>query len=353
MMINTEPAYYRPKRKIQTVIVSLYIYGAPVIGIVLSLICTKILLYGNIFLKTLVVAYGIWLYTDRNRAQETIRGAGVKWMRDNFVWRHFRDYFPIELVKTVELPPNKHYILACYPHGVLGIGIFTNIAVDISKWKELFPKVRPLVGTLATHFNAPFFRHFLEAWGMISVKPKALINNLTTSHDPKDPLNMIDGCTSTAVAIVVGGAHEALDSRPGKYILTIKNRKGFIKVAMKAGADIVPVFSFGEVDIFDQVDNPPDSLLRKFQVFVKRVTGISPLLLVGRGFFQYSIGVLPQRGRIVTVVGKPINVVQCDEPNDEDVDKMHKRYMEDLENLFETHKYKYIKNPEKTVLVMN
>ena len=38
-----------------------------------------------------------------------------------------------------------------------------------------------------------------------------------------------------AVVIVVGGAEEALDAHPGKYILVLGKRKGFVKMAMKHG----------------------------------------------------------------------------------------------------------------------
>ena len=83
--------------------------------------------------------------------------------------------------------------------------------------------------------------------------------------------------------IVVGGAAEALDARPGVTELVLAERKGFVKsmapmlgpsmissdimveylscyllsrymcaVALRNGASLVPVFSFGETDIFDQ-----------------------------------------------------------------------------------------------------
>ena len=38
-----------------------------------------------------------------------------------------------------------------------------------------------------------------------------------------------------AAIIVVGGAAESLDARPGSFTLTIKNRKGFIRMALKTG----------------------------------------------------------------------------------------------------------------------
>jgi hypothetical protein len=41
--------------------------------------------------------------------------------------------------------------------------------------------------------------------------------------------------TGNAAIIVVGGAEEALIARPGDYSLTLKKRKGFVRVAMATG----------------------------------------------------------------------------------------------------------------------
>ena len=38
-----------------------------------------------------------------------------------------------------------------------------------------------------------------------------------------------------AAVIVVGGAEEALESHPGVYKLTMKRRKGFIRIALQTG----------------------------------------------------------------------------------------------------------------------
>lgn len=38
-----------------------------------------------------------------------------------------------------------------------------------------------------------------------------------------------------AVVVVVGGASEALDARPGSFTLTLKNRRGFVRIAMQHG----------------------------------------------------------------------------------------------------------------------
>ena len=65
---------------------------------------------------------------------------------------------------------------------------------------------------------------------------------------------------------------------------------------------MVPVISFGETDLYDQVNNPEGSLVRKFQDKWQKITGIAPVLAIGRGMFQYTFGIVPHR-KPVTVVG--------------------------------------------------
>ena len=38
-----------------------------------------------------------------------------------------------------------------------------------------------------------------------------------------------------AAVLVVGGAEEALEAYPGKYSITLLNRKGFVRIAIETG----------------------------------------------------------------------------------------------------------------------
>lgn len=145
---------------------------------------------------------------------------------------------------------------------------------------------------------------------------------------------------------MVGGAQEALNARPGIYKLVLKNRKGFVRIAIETGASLVPVFSFGEVEVYDQPSNEPGTKIRKFQDFFKKYTGIAPALFVGRGFFQYSFGLIPRRHQITTVVGAPIETDQNHTPSDKEIEAVHTKFMDALVKLFEDHKQKYLKNAE-------
>lgn len=69
-------------------------------------------------------------------------------------------------------------------------------------------------------------------------------------------------------------------------------------------ASLVPVFSFGENELFRQIPNPPGSGLRQFQLRLQRILGVAIPLFHARGVFQYSFGLLPFR-RPIHTVGKP------------------------------------------------
>lgn len=65
----------------------------------------------------------------------------------------------------------------------------------------------------------------------------------------------------------------------------------------------MPVFSFGEHVVYDQVSSEQDSLFYRCQEFLRKYIGMAPVIIRGRGMFQYSFGLLPHRSP-VTVVGK-------------------------------------------------
>ena len=46
---------------------------------------------------------------------------------------------------------------------------------------------------------------------------------------------MTEQGVGNAATIVVGGAEEALEARHGAYKLTLKNRKGFCRIALTTG----------------------------------------------------------------------------------------------------------------------
>ncbi|KAG8431290.1 hypothetical protein GDO86_019107 [Hymenochirus boettgeri] len=235
----------------------------------------------------------------------------------------------MQLIKTADLDPRQNYVVGFHPHGVLVAGAFTNFCTEATGFSQLFPGITPYLLMLPLWFRAPFFRDYIMCGGIVPSDKDSAAYLLR---------NRVGG---NAVVIAVGGAPESLDARPGAFTLLLKNRKGFIKLAMQHGASLVPVFSFGENEVFDQVDNPKGSWLRTIQEKLQKIMGVALPLFHARGVFQYSFGLLPYRKPIATIVGKPIKVEENLTPSNEEIDRLHTIYIEELCKLFEEHKTQY------------
>ncbi|XP_020941918.1 2-acylglycerol O-acyltransferase 2-A [Sus scrofa] len=270
----------------------------------------------------LAVLYLVWLYRDRNTPWEG--GRRSAWVRNWAIWSHFRDYFPISLVKTAELDPSRNYVFGIHPHGVMVIGAFSNFCTDATGFSHLFPGLRPHLLMLPCWFNLPIFRDYIMCAGLVS-------------SDKASASYLLSRPQGGQVAVLsVGGPLEALEAKPGALTLRIRNQKGFVKLALEHGASLVPVFSFGENELFQQFPNPPGSWVRRAQ------EGLQPLLRVALPLFRGPWGLpLPFRSPIHTVVGAPIPVQRIQRPSREQVDALHAIYVERLTQLFEEHKARY------------
>ena len=129
--------------------------------------------------------------------------------------------------------------------------------------------------------------------------------------------------------LVPGGAHEARNWSKDEIKLYLKKRKGFIKLALRFGVDIIPTFSFNEQFVYNQIlaekgkhfhnlvhnrriikhmiwyynsnSNTlsfvllnfdlfcnSDSTLMKMYNLVEATFGFIPVIFFGRGIFNYT-----------------------------------------------------------------
>lgn len=150
-----------------------------------------------------------------------------------------------------------------------------------------------------------------------------------------------------AITIVIGGARESLSASPGSLRLVLKRRKGFIKLAIRTGADLVPVLAFGENDLYEQVRSDSHPLIHRFQMMVKQTLGFTIPLFHARGVFNYDVGLMPYRRPLNIVVGRPIHVVQQQDRNKIDdgyIDRLHTEYVRELERLWNEWRDVYAKD---------
>ena len=137
-----------------------------------------------------------------------------------------------------------------------------------------------------------------------------------------------------AITIVVGGARESLDAQPQTLRLVLKRRKGFVKLAIRTGADLVPVLAFGENELYEQVRPDAHPLIHRSQLVVKKLLGFTVPLFHARGVFNYDVGLMPYRRPLNVVVGRPIKVVQYAKVEEAYVDELHGLYVEELKRIW-------------------
>ncbi|RXN04381.1 diacylglycerol O-acyltransferase 2 [Labeo rohita] len=280
--------------------------------------------------------YTAWLIYDWNTPKQG--GRRSTWVRNWTVWKYFRDYFPIRLIKTHNLLPSRNYIFGYHPHGIFCFGAFCNFGTEATGFSKIFPGIKPSLATLAGNFRLPVFRDYLMSGGICPVNRNS-IDYLLSSNG-----------TGNAVVIVIGGAAESLDCAPGMNSVTLRNRKGFVKLALKQGADLVPVYSFGENEVYKQLIFDDDSWWRTVQKRLQKILGFAPCLFHGCGlFFRESWGLVPYCKPITTVVGEPITVPKIEEPTQDVIDMYHAMYIRSLKSLFDNYKTRFGLNESDTL----
>ncbi len=122
--------------------------------------------------------------------------------------------------------------------------------------------------TVGLNFYLPLWREILLAVGFID----ASFGSILAAFNRK-----------RSVCILAGGAAEALYAHPGKQDLVLNRRKGFVRLALMTGTPIVPVFAFGENDLYYQLPNPKGSLLRFVQEKALSYLKFAMPFLIGEG----------------------------------------------------------------------
>lgn len=189
------------------------------------------------------------------------------------MWNYYRDFFPIEMIKTVDLDPKKVYLIGNHPHGVLCTGAFATFATDTLGFRKKFEGITPHILTLQGQYWFPVYRELMMASGACAATKVGMTNLLQKPGH--------------ASILIVGGVLEALQGDRNKVTLVLKRRKGWIKLALINGADLVPTFSFGEHLVYDIKKPQEGSRLWKVQKWCENWMGFSPLIFQGRGIFQY------------------------------------------------------------------
>uniref|UniRef100_A0A6U2DDA3 Acyltransferase n=1 Tax=Pseudictyota dubia TaxID=2749911 RepID=A0A6U2DDA3_9STRA len=204
----------------------------------------------------------------------------------------------------------KRYIVACQPHGVI---TFVGICAWVSAPDD-FRKIKTAVASAV--LQTPILKNVMGIFGLTDASARNIKNRLKKQG--------VDG----SVIIYVGGIAELFKSSRKQERLYLSNRKGFVKIALREGVDIVPCYLFGNTSVLTVLKSGPlATLSRKLQVALTYFWG------------KYYLPI-PRDEKLLYARGRPMGLPHIPEPTDDDVNEYHAKYCEEVTRLFNKYKEK-------------
>lgn len=223
--------------------------------------------------------------------------------------KSIRQYFDFSV--TVESPAalEQRAIWAEYPHGVYPLSQLLAVSLNPKRW----PGLRVHSVGASVLFRVPLWRHFL---GWLGVRP-ATRRSFTRLLQEKG-----------SVKVNPGGIAEMFLLDKEREVIKIRERKGFVRIAVEHGIPLLPVWHYGN-----------SSMLHFGPKFMEDVSRRCRMSL---GFIFGRCGLpLPFKVKLHMVVGDlvPVRCLPRHHPEFEQaVDEAHAAYMEALSELYYRHR---------------
>lgn len=318
------------KRQLQTLAVLWHSVAIVVCLTTFFLLCAIPLLW------PILIPYLIYVIFSSAATSGELSHRSERLRRSTF-WSLYASYFPARLHRSKELVPTRKYIFGYHPHGIIAHGAYASFATEALGFSSLFPGIKNTLLTLDSQFRIPIYRDYALAMGLASVSKESCENHLSKGGADGEGMGR-------AITIVVGGARESLDALPQTYRLVLERRKGFVKMAIRTGADLVPVLGFGENELYEQVRAEEHPRIHQLQLMAKKFLGFTFPLFHARGVFNYDVGIMAYRKPLNIVVGRPIAVQKMEKPDDGYIKQLHKQYIDELQRIWDEGKDAFAAN---------
>ena len=241
------------------------------------------------------------------------------------------DYFDYEEIHETtprnvwdEIQAGTHnFLIVKQPHGVLSYtGMISAVLAP--------PGIRGIVQTAVADvlLVTPLLKHVMGIFGLTSASKQNLIRKFQKK-----------GAAGTIV-LYVGGLAELFLSSTSEETLYLKKRKGFIKLALSQGIDIVPVYLFGNTSVLSVwTTGLLATLSRKLQMSLTYVWG------------RWLLPI-PRPLKLLYISGQPLGLPHIPSPTQADIDKYHALYCERVTQLYERYKERVPEYKHKKLVIV-
>ena len=210
----------------------------------------------------------------------------------------------------------RRFVLGVHPHGITAIERVLFWGARDERWDRAFPgtDTRDLIATPL--MLAPGARLWCLWSGCVAAGRACAARVLRE--------------TRCSLLLYPGGEKEALLASPAHHAAYVLRHRGFCRLALAHGADLVPCYVFGANAQFRT-----STALMRLRRWVQATFAVAIPLFWGAALLPW----VPRRGRpLVAVVGAPIRVARVPHPTEEQVAALHRRYIEALKDVFDSNK---------------
>lgn len=282
-------------------------------------------------------AWGVWYKLVLRRAARTPKPWGPQWLGVALsgVLHAFGSWYlnfthnGEETVKAGLWGDGKQYIVAWHPHGAFTISslyFVSHWAAKAHPWVTdkgrdyLYCAVAPLL------LQIPGLCEFLLLCNARSVEKKSFDTLLNSG---------------ASVAVQPGGLREQVETDDQCERIFFPARLGFIRMAMKHGTPLLPIYCFGENQLYRTAP-----WVRRLNKWFFKNLGTGSLVVLGI-FGLPNSPILPNPGMLPVFRGglhlrfgcEPVDIGPRNEnPTDEEVEAAFQKYVAAVRKLFDAHK---------------
>eukprot|EP01060_Flectonema_neradi_P013568 TRINITY_DN20331_c0_g1_i1.p1 TRINITY_DN20331_c0_g1~~TRINITY_DN20331_c0_g1_i1.p1 ORF type:complete len:811 (+),score=77.86 TRINITY_DN20331_c0_g1_i1:223-2433(+) len=268
------------------------------------------------------MVYGLTYFGDPDKGVKNRRDD--HWNKTTNIWDTLKSYFGGAILVSEELKKqledgegpgdkSKQHMVGFHPHGIMPSAMVWG--VRCTEWREKFPNFELTALTASIMHYVPLMRDILHWSGVREVSKPTLLRTIAEGSNP---------------CIVIGGQSEMFMSRSrDTRIAVVTFHNGFFKIAQEKQLPIVPMFSFGETKIYDNIELPA------IQKWFKDRLGF-PIPFVPMGRWNLPI---PRRRNVILAVGAPVHPLSKGS-SEAEIEAYKNHYYTKVEELFEEFKHR-------------